>query len=242
MRKTILITGASSGIGEACVITAAALNFNVIATARRHEKLLQLQQNNNNVQIISADISTENGRSEIIQSVNQPIDYLLHNAARLDKPQSFNEMKLSDFQNCIATNAEPIIFLTQGLLAHLKQSNSNARILSISSGAAKQAITGAGNYCISKAAGLMANHILKAELEKDNILVNDYFPGHVDTQMQKTLSSSNEQILPLTPKFKSLQKDGGLSNPLNVASHIMKIFTNCSDNDFANNDWIYQSN
>ena len=38
------------------------------------------------------------------------------NPARLDKPQPFNEMILTDFQNCIATNAEPIIFLTQGLL------------------------------------------------------------------------------------------------------------------------------
>ena len=68
MTKTILITGASSGIGAACVEQASKLNLNVIATARSKSKLELLEKQFKNVQIIVADIATETGRNIIHQS------------------------------------------------------------------------------------------------------------------------------------------------------------------------------
>lgn len=240
MNKTILITGASSGIGAACVQVASQVNLNVIATARSHSKLLQLEKNHADVQIIVADIATETGRNIIDQSIKQPIDYLLHSAAILDKPQSLCELSVADFRNNIVTNVEPLLFLTQKLIPKFKAAAQTGRILSISSGAAKYAIAGLGHYCVSKAAALMANQILKLEMPKHGVIVNDYFPGAVDTPMQKTLRSSSQDIFPYSDGFKSLKKDNKLSQPCEVATHILSVFLQTDDEQFAKNDWIFK--
>ncbi len=244
MHKTLLITGASSGIGAACVKQAAQLSLNIIATARNQSKLQQLANDNKNVQIIIADIATQAGRSHIAQSIKQPIDFLLHNAAILDKPQPIHELTLDDFRKNITTNVEPIIFLTQKLLPNLKAALDSPRILSMSSGAAKQAIAGLGNYCIAKAAALMANQILKVECEKQcgkkAILVNDYFPGVVDTPMQKTLRSSSTEIFPYSDEFKKMKSDNELNSPSDVAAHIMDIFLNTDDQQFYQTTWTFK--
>jgi 3-hydroxy acid dehydrogenase / malonic semialdehyde reductase len=46
MRKTVLITGATSGIGEATALLLAQNNFNLIVTGRRHDRLMALKENN----------------------------------------------------------------------------------------------------------------------------------------------------------------------------------------------------
>ena len=104
MTKTILITGASSGIGAACVQQAANRQLNIIATARSASQLQLLQKQFNNVQVIVADIATETGRIIIEQSIKIPIDFLLHSAAILDAPQPFTDLTVSDFRNNIITN------------------------------------------------------------------------------------------------------------------------------------------
>jgi benzil reductase ((S)-benzoin forming) len=240
MRKTILITGASSGIGAACVKQALVKNLTIIATARDQEKLQTLKNLSSSIQTIPADISTDSGRKTICDAINQPIDFLLHNAARLDVPEKFQDIKLTDFQSCIATNAEPIIFLTKGLLNNLKQAHEKARILSMSSGAAKQIIAGIGHYCISKAAGLMANQMLKVELESSDILVNDYFPGHVNTDMQSKLRSSDDSTFPKTSEFMAIKNSGNLASPSDIAKHLLEIFTEESNQRFINNHWDFK--
>jgi len=239
MTKTILITGASSGIGAACVKEASRLNLNVIATARSKSKLELLERQFKNIQIIVADIATETGRNIVVDLVNQPINFLLHNAAILDPPQEFSDITLSDFRNNIVTNVEPIIFLTQKLIPYFKAADQTGRILSVSSGAAKYAIAGMANYCVSKAAALMANQVLKSEMPKHGVIVNDYFPGVVDTGMQKTLRSSDNSVFPHADDFKELKETGKLANPLNVAESIINIFTNTDDQSFAQSEWLF---
>ena len=241
MKKTILITGASSGIGEAVAKNAARLKLNVIATARRKNHLQKLVSKYPNIQLIVADVSTELGRDTIVQAINTPIDYLLHNAAMLDLPQKLTELTVHDFRKNIYTNAEPIIFLTKKLIPYLKDSTERSRILSMSSGAAKQAIAGLGNYCISKAAALMANQILKLEMPRHGVIVNDFFPGTVNTTMQKTLRSSNSDIFPYSDEFKKLKTDNQLNDPEKVASNILDIFLKSTDQDFSEKEWIFKA-
>ena len=241
MNKTILITGASSGIGAACISQAATRNLHIIATARNRDALLQLQTAHSNVQIIVADIATDTGRNHIAAAIKQPIDYLLHNAAILDQPTDFSNQSLPDFRNNIVTNVEPIIFLTQKLLPQLHNSHAAARILSMSSGAATSAIAGIGNYCISKAAALMANALLKIELRKYQILVNDYFPGVVDTNMQKTLRQADHSVFPYALEFNKLKQENNLAKPMAVADHIIDVFCCSSDEEFVTGPWKFNN-
>ncbi len=239
MTKTILITGASSGIGLACALKAADQSIKVFATARNQNKLLKLQSQYPNIDIIVADIATQEGRATIVNSIDQPINYLLHNAALLIAPEAFDRLLINDFQLHMATNVEPIIFLTQALLLSKKLQNNSSRILNISTGAAKQAIKGMSHYCISKAAALMASHMLKAELHKFGILVNDYFPGVVDTSMQKTLRNAKDEVFPYASTFNDYKSNNQLADPNDIASHILDIFNGTDDSIFSDKPWEF---
>ena len=238
MNKTIVITGASSGIGAACVKQAAYNNLDIFAIARSEDKLLKLQTQYDNVEIIVADLSRPDDWQLITETIKRPVDYLLHNAACLDDPQPFEDLELEDFQRNIKVNVEPLLFLTQKLLPQLKKSSSNARILSVSTGAAKRALLGLSQYCVSKAAALMATEMLRVELEKFDILANNYFPGVVDTSMQKTLRSSTDDVFSHASEFGKLKEQGLLNFPNDVALDIMSIFLESQDSDFIDKDWI----
>ena len=75
MNKSILITGASTGIGAACVVQAANRDLNIIAVARSEDKLLKLQTQYNNVEIITADLSKPNDWQRISDYIKTPIDF-----------------------------------------------------------------------------------------------------------------------------------------------------------------------
>jgi len=232
MNKIILITGASRGIGAACVGIAHHLGLGVIATARSTDKLAALQKQYPTIQTIVADISTDKGRETIASQIKQPLDFLLHNAAVLHPPKKLIKVDSSEFFQNISTNVEPLIFLTQKLLPQLKQALNKARILTLTSRAANNAYAGIGSYCVSKAAALMVTNILKVELEPMGILINSYSPGVVDTAMQKTLRSSSDEIFPYSNDFKQLKTDNKLVTPERVAEHIITVMTSFSDTQF----------
>ncbi len=235
MNKTILITGASRGIGAACVAVAQQCGLSVIATARSSDKLDDLQRLHPTIQVIVADISTNKGRKTIADKVNQPLDFLLHNAAVLFPPKKLIEVDSSEFNQSISTNVEPLLFLTQALLPQLTQAHSKARILTMSSRAANNAYAGIGSYCVSKAAALMITNILKAELKPLGILINNYSPGVVDTRMQKTLRSSNDEVFPYSSDFKKLKNNNQLATTSQVAQHILQCFMSLSETAFSAN-------
>jgi NADP-dependent 3-hydroxy acid dehydrogenase YdfG len=235
MNKTILITGASRGIGAACVRCAVQLNLRVIATARSTDKLDDLQKQFPTIQTIIADISADKGRETITSQIKQPLDFLLHNAAVLYLPKKLIEVDSAEFSKNISTNVEPLLFLTQQLLPQLQQAQhvrNKARILTLTSRAANNAYAGIGSYCVSKAAALMVTNILKAELESIGILINSYSPGVVGTAMQKTLRSSNNEIFPCSNDFKQLKTDNKLVTPERVAEHILTAMTSFNETQF----------
>lgn len=237
--KTILITGAGSGIGRACVYRASQSGFEIYATSRTPEKLEQLKTEIPDITIIPADISSESGRLHIVNSINTEINYVIHNAAWLQDPCGFEELELNDFRKSLLTNVEPLIFLTQNLIPYLSKEKKQTRILCISSGAAKTAIQGITNYCISKAAALMAAECLKAELTQYNILVNNYFPGVVDTDMQKTLRSADSSVFPYAPEFRKLYQNQQLASTEKIANDILNILLKTNDDSFLSKTWDY---
>lgn len=240
MTKTLLITGASSGIGLACASKAADQSLKVFATARSQNKLLKLQSRYPTITIIIADIATKEGRTKIVNAIDQPINYLLHNAALLIPPEPFMQLQLNEFQQHMATNVEPILFLTQELLMTQKLMNNASRIMHVSTGAAQQAIKGMGHYCVSKSAALMASQMLKAELNECGILVNDYFPGVVDTAMQKTLRNAQDEVFPYSSTFNDYKKNNQLAKPDDIATHIVDIFHSTNDITFSEKPWEFK--
>ena len=165
----------------------------------------------------------------------------------------------SSWEKIIATNMSAPLFLTQALLPQLKrcaelEDKKKARVLHISSGAAKSAYCGWGPYCVSKSGLNMMYRCLALELSRE-ILVGSMRPGVVDTDMQLPIRefAGPDGTFPMKAKFVDLHKNGQLERPENVARYCHYLLSSVGGeefiadefdirNDKANENWLrYQS-
>ncbi|MEP7136082.1 MAG: SDR family NAD(P)-dependent oxidoreductase [Chloroflexota bacterium] len=139
--KTIIITGANSGIGKAASIQLAGLGANVVMLCRnkeRGEQALQdvhLASNNAHVELILVDMSSQTSVRNAVQeflSKHTRLDVLIHNAANFDHRQKKPVITADGLENVFATNHVNIFLMTQLLLETLKQS-APSRIITVAS-------------------------------------------------------------------------------------------------------------
>ena len=186
--KTILITGASSGIGKAMAEKLSAENCNLILIARRIEKLEQLQRNladkPANIWIYKCDV----GKKEEVVSTAEKIFAELNfiDIAILNSgvgyrviPEKYNSQHAEE---TFGANIFGMIYWIECLLPKylLKQ---KGMIVGVSSMADKRGYSGSGFYCASKAAATIYLEGLRIELKKSNIKVITVRPGFVKTPM-----------------------------------------------------------
>ena len=70
--KTLLITGASRGLGKSCATIAAQMGLDVIVTARSKGSMQDLQKDFDNIEVIASDLSTDEGRTDLASAINRP--------------------------------------------------------------------------------------------------------------------------------------------------------------------------
>ena len=184
----ILLTGASRGIGYETVIALAKNPANkLIALSRNKEKLEKLNKvvAPNNIQILPVDLTNldESYLATALSEI-QSIDVLINNAGLLiNKP--FTELEMTDWRNMFDVNIFGVVQLIQLLLPKLRAAN-NAHILNISSMGGLQGSSkfpGLSAYSASKAAVINLTECLAEELKEDNIRVNCFALGAVQTEM-----------------------------------------------------------
>ena len=181
--QTILITGASSGVGKA-LTTYLSQEYKVIALARRVDKMEEAFQDNKNVFIYQADIS-DLGKLEItldeIMKKHGPILYVINNAGVMIAEQ-LEELSLDRLQNAININAMGPLFIIKKLLPEMKK-NHFGRIINITSGAPLNCFPGYGAYNASKALLNALTVTFAKEVDEHNIKVNLMSPGPVKSEM-----------------------------------------------------------
>jgi len=139
--KTIIITGANSGIGKAASIQLAILGAHVVMLCRNKERGEQALQdvhsasNNGHVELILVDMSSQasvrNAANEFL-SKHTRLDVIIHNAANFDHRQTKPVMTPDGLENVFATNHVNIFLMTHLLLDTLKQS-APSRIITVAS-------------------------------------------------------------------------------------------------------------
>lgn len=181
--KTILITGASSGIGKATALQCSKMGAKLIITGRNLERLKEvyneLEQNNH--LIIQADLSNADDLELLVNSLEK-IDGLVHSAGILETtPFSFtSNKKLSE---TMRINFEAPFILTQKLIKTKKiKNNSSVVFVSSLSGYSTGAI-GLSAYSASKGAICATVRVIALELAPKKIRVNSVCPGMVKTEM-----------------------------------------------------------
>lgn len=185
----VIITGASSGIGEATALALANHKLNLILVSRDSEKLKAIV---NKVKAISPDCPTplvipcDVTKDEEVQLMVETckiifgsVDVLINNAGY--GVYGASELTpLEDFRQVMEINFFGSIRCIYGLLPLMKQRN-RGHIINVASVAAFYGIPYLGAYAASKAALVSINQSLRAELFDTNIKISIVYPGYTDT-------------------------------------------------------------
>lgn len=191
--KTILITGASSGIGRSAAIECAKLGAHCVITGRNVERLQQTYdqlEGNGHLQII-ADLTNAEDVERLAAEVPS-LDGIVNNAGiTITKPIPF--IKGDDIQHVFDINTFAPVMLVKWLLKK-KKVNKNASIVVTSSVASMTYAPGNTIYGMTKSAIASFTKYCALEMFDKNVRVNSIHPGMVDTEMTQNLSFSNEEI------------------------------------------------
>ena len=180
--KTILITGASSGIGRATAIECSKLGAKCVITGRNEERLNETlsQMVGEGHQEVVADIATQDGIDVLIEQIPN-IDGLVSNAGiGINKPIKF--YKQENLETIFQTNTFSPMLIVKGLLKK-KKVNEKGSIVFVSSVAAFNSDLGNGIYGASKSALMAYMRYCARELAAKNVRTNSIHPGMVETPL-----------------------------------------------------------
>ncbi len=233
MNEVIVISGASAGIGKALALALAAAGEQVYAIARRIEPLQEMQQlYPNQIKIIAADVSTEEGRLHIKNTLPEgtKIKALVHNAAMMSPTGFLENIDVKEWRNQIAVNLEAPLFLTTTLLPYLE----GGRILNVTIYSSFKVTPGLGAYGISKAALNTLTEYFKVELQAHRIAVGSVLPGGVDTDGQKQQAPIET---PAMLRTKRLREEGKLLQPEVAARFLKWLLLETKADEFSEKVW-----
>ncbi len=211
--KVAIITGASSGIGEATAKLLAAEGSTVVLTARRVDKLKSLEAEINKsggkALAIAADVTKlkdlEKVAKETLDAFGQ-IDILVNNAGLM--PLSFvKNLHVAEWDQMIDVNIKGVMYGVAAVLPTMMEQKSG-HIINISSLAGRKIVPSAAVYCATKFAVTAFSEGLRAELTPEqNIRVSVIEPGAVATELTTTITDGDvlKNILPFFTDIKPLQ-------------------------------------
>ena len=207
MKKTIIVTGASRGIGAAIVKILAKEDYNIVLNYNKSEEIAKKMQEEftkqgKNVEIFKADVSKREEVKKLIEfTINkfEKIDVLINNAG-ISQTRLFTDITDEDWNNMLNVNLNSVFYMTQEVLPYMIHEKEGC-IINISS---IWGITGAAcetHYSVAKAGVDAMTKSLAKELGPSNIRVNSIAPGIIDTDMNKYLSDEElaniEEEIPL---------------------------------------------
>jgi len=187
--KTVVITGASSGIGEACAELFAKNGYNLILGARRTERLEMVAKNLKelgaaSVTAISLDVCNQTSVNDFIEQTTKKfpeINILLNNAGLASGLDPVVTGKDSDWQAMLDTNIYGLLRVTRALLPHFIKTG-QGHIINMGSIAAFQTYANGAVYAATKHAVKAITGALKLELNGQPIRVSSVDPGMVETE------------------------------------------------------------
>jgi NADP-dependent 3-hydroxy acid dehydrogenase YdfG len=182
--KTILVTGATSGLGLAIAQSFVANGWTVIGLGRSHTRLADMQLSLGNAFIpFAVDISNVDMLGECFEQILlrfPALDVLVNNAA-IFKLADFDQCTVKDIDQMIDTNLKGPMYCTYFAMKHLKQGSS--RIINISSVAGTHGIKRQAIYCASKFGLEGFGQALGQELGDRGISLTTISPGGMDTPL-----------------------------------------------------------
>lgn len=216
----VLITGASSGVGEATATLFSARGANVALLGRRTSELERVQSLIGSTAIaVPVDVSNE---ESVIRAVHRAADRLggldvVVNAAGIASPAEVEHMSGDTWRSVMDTNLSGTFYVSREAIPHLRESG--GCIVNVASDLAAMGASGLVHYCASKAGVVGLTRGLAAELAP-RVRANAVCPGPIDTPMlQRGLSASSDPGRALREKEHSVPLQR-LASPEEIARAI----------------------
>lgn len=200
MRRLALITGATSGIGEATAYALAKEGLNLILTARRAERLESIKQKledqyNIRVLTLAFDIRVQKEVYDNISSLPaewRDISILINNAGLAVGLNSIESGVVEDWERMIDTNIKGLLYISR-LISEIMKSKGSGHIVNIGSVAGKGVYNGGNVYCATKFAVDALSKSMLLDLSPYNIKVSQVNPGAVETEFSKVRFKGDEE-------------------------------------------------
>jgi NADP-dependent 3-hydroxy acid dehydrogenase YdfG len=183
--RIVFITGASSGIGEACARAFAAQGAKLVLCARRHERLQKLAEALPvPTYTIKLDVTDRQAVESSIASLPadfRAVDILINNAGLSRGLSKFQEGSIDDWEEMINTDIKGVLYVTRAILPGMIE-RQRGHVINLGSVAGHYAYQNGAVYCLAKAAIKSLTESLKQDLLGTPIRVSSVDPGLVETE------------------------------------------------------------
>ena len=188
-KKIVLITGATSGIGEACARLFAEKGHELIITGRRKERLAKLEKElweKHECRSLSLNFDVQS-RAETEAALSslpdawKKVDILLNNAGLASGLDTIQEGDIDDWEKMIDTNVKGLLYVSRGVLPWMIQ-RKKGHVINIGSTAGKEVYAKGNVYCASKHAVDALTKGMRIDLLGKGIKVTQISPGAAETE------------------------------------------------------------
>lgn len=202
MRKLIVVTGGSHGIGRAVVEKFLLNGFDVVTCARKEEELAKLRIDllrltpESDIHVFSADLATRahvRRFTDFVVALNRNVDVLVNNAGYF-LPGEITTEPEGSLESMIEANLYSAYHTTRGIVPLMKRRKAG-HIFNMCSIASITAYANGGSYAISKFAMLGFSKCLREELKKENIRVTAVLPGATKTRSWENANQPDERFI-----------------------------------------------
>ncbi len=199
--RVALVTGSSSGIGQAIAVKLAQAGANLIinyAGGREgaEQTLAQVEAAGARGIVVQADVSKLSQLQTLIDrgwEAFGSVDILVNNAG-MEKKADLWDVTEEDYDRILGVNLKGPFFLTQAFVRRLRSVKKNGRIINISSVHEDIAFPGFASYCASKGGLRMLMRTLAVELGPEGFTINNVAPGAIATPMNKSLLENKPKL------------------------------------------------
>ena len=210
-KQTALITGASSGIGREMAIRLAEKGFQVIAAARRIDRLTELAEQFQNITPMQVDLSQSEDTEvfcDYISTLPMPVSVLINNAGYSIRG-ALEDVSMEAIKRIFEVNLFALIRITQACLPGMRNLRKGT-IVNLSSIAGKFAFPGSGVYAATKYAVEGITDALRIELAPFGIRVVAIRPGPIATEFNEVGNKLTGDLMARThPDYKPIYQTAG---------------------------------
>jgi NADP-dependent 3-hydroxy acid dehydrogenase YdfG len=212
MKKTALITGATSGIGRATAYEFAKHGINLVLCGRRQERLEEIKKNlsqQTHVHTLNFDVRDREETLKAIASLPEAfntIDILINNAGNAHGLDPIQDGSLEDWDAMMDINVKGLLYVSKAIIPDMTKRKSG-HIINIGSSAGKEVYPKGNVYCGSKHAVLAITEGMRIDLNPFGIKVTAINPGLVETEFSQVRFKGGQQADNVYKGYKALQPE-----------------------------------